>query len=250
MAEPARVVDLAGDEELPAWATVLELDREGVSAQWTLIGGLMVYAHARLGGIDSPRPTFDADFLVDFALDRSSLANARAVLNRLGFELDTRTAAAYRFRHSDHRAVDIMVADHLPKHLGKPRLDRRDAFEAPAGEQAIRRRELWELRFAPDLSCTVGVPNGLGALVAKGAAWLVDRRDRGRHLQDGAVLLAAVADPSAIDYDSMSGNDRKRLRALRDELVTPAHEAWSMLSGDERRRGLQNLELIARAAGP
>ena len=234
---------------MPAWTTVIELGREGVAAQWTLIGGLMVYAHARLGGIDSPRPTSDADFLVDFALDRSTLAHARAALYRLGFDLDTRTPAAYRFRHSDRRVVDIMVADHLPQHLGSPRLDRRDAFEAPAGEQAIRRRELWELRFAPEVACIVGVPNELGALVAKGAAWLVDRRDGSRHLQDGAVLLAAMADPSSIDYDSLSANDRKRLRALRDELVDPSHEAWSLLSGDERRRGRQNLELIAGAAG-
>ena len=115
--------------------------------------------------------------------------------------------------HSDGRKVDILVADHLPSRM-RPRLAQRAAFAAPAGEQAIRRRDVYTLIFNGGARVVLGVPDELGALVVKGAAYLVDHRDRGRHLDDAAVLLACVADPSELAYETMSANDRRRLRAI------------------------------------
>lgn len=142
----------------------------------------------------------------------------------------------------------LMVADHLPSRM-LPRLDRRPAFAAPAGEQAIRRRDIYELQFRSGTAARIGVPDELGALVAKGAAWLVDRRDRRRHLDDSAVLLSCVLDASELDYESTSKNDHKRIRAVTDELLDPAHVSWMSLDPADREHGSLNLRLIRQVFG-
>lgn len=95
----------------------------------------------------------------------------------------------------------------------------------------------------------VGVPDELGALVAKGAAWLVDRRDRERHLDDAAVLLASTTDASVLAYESMSKNDRRRIRATTDELSDPMHISWTALNSADRERGMLVLALLRQALG-
>jgi hypothetical protein len=234
---------MADADAIPAWRTVVELADAGVSADWTLVGGLMVAAHARRSRVVMRRPTDDVDVLVDYMANRASLSQARSALLNLGFALDADGKHAYRFRHEDGRRLDLMIADHLPSRMA-PRMDRRPAFAAPSGEQAIRRRDTYRLSFASGATAEVGVPDELGALVAKAAAWLADNRDRGRHLDDSVVLLACVADASELDYGSMSKNDRKRIRAVTDELMDPAHMSWVNLDGTDRNRGLFTLRII------
>lgn len=167
---------------------------------------------------------------------------------QLGFELGGDEKHAYRFRHTDGRKLDLMVADHLPSRM-EPRMDRRPAFAAPSGEQAIRRRDSYLLQFASGAAAQVGVPDELGALVAKGSAWLVDQRDRRRQLDDSAVLLACMLDASELDYESMSKNDHKRIRALTDELLDPAQVSWVNVDPADRERGMFNLRLIRQILG-
>lgn len=236
------------DDLIPAWRTVIELSEVDVFAEWTLVGGLMVAVHARRAGVLMRRPTDDVDVLVDYKTNRASLSQARAALREFRFDLGGDGAFAYRFMHSDGRKLDLMVADHLPSRM-EPRMDRRPAFSAPSGEQAIRRRDAYQLRFSSGETAEIGVPDELGALVSKGAAWLVDRRDRGRHLDDSAVLLACVTDASDFDYGSMSKNDRKRILAITDELKDPAHLSWINLDAADRERGLLSLRLIRQAVG-
>ncbi len=112
------------------------------------------------------RSTDDMDALVDYWADRSSLTAARVTLARIGFDLVESEQHAYRFMHSDGRKVDIMVADHLPSRM-RPRLAQRAAFAAPAGEQAIRRRDVYTLIFNGGARVVLGVPDELGALVVK-----------------------------------------------------------------------------------
>lgn len=248
MAGRALTVGMQDDDLVPAWATVIELAEIGISAQWTLVGGLMVAAHARRAGVLMRRPTDDVDALVDYMANRSSLTEARAALTAIGFQLSSDEQHAYRFRREDGRKVDLMVADHLPSRMS-PRLDRRPAFEAPSGEQAIRRRDIYRLEFRGGAAVEVGVPDEFGALVAKGAAWLVDRRDRERHLDDAAVLLACVDDASELDYASASANDRKRINAVTSVLADASHPSWVNLDEADRRRGTLNLALIRQALG-
>lgn len=164
MAGRALIVDMADDDLLPAWQTVVELAEAGVSADWMLVGGLMVAAHARRASVLMRRPTDDVDVLVDYMANRASLSQARASLRKIGFELGSDEKHAYRFRHDDGRKLDLMVADHLPSRM-EPRLDRRPAFAAPSGEQAIRRRDIYRLRFTSGSVADVGVPDELGAIV-------------------------------------------------------------------------------------
>ncbi len=156
MAGRTLTVDMEDDDLIPAWQTVIELAESGVSAEWTLVGGLMVAAHARRAGVIMRRPTDDVDVLVDYMANRSSLSQARTALLQIGFELGNDEKHAYRFRHEDGRKLDLMVADHLPSRM-EPRMDRRPAFVAPSGEQAIRRRDSFQLQFSSGLIAQVGV---------------------------------------------------------------------------------------------
>jgi hypothetical protein len=235
-----------GDDDLiPAWKTVIELSNAQIADRLTLVGGLMVAAHAHRAQVVMRRPTDDVDTLVDYVADRSSLSDMRATLARLGFNLTTDAQYAYRFLHADGRKVDLMVADHMPSGM-RPRLGQRDAFIAPSGEQAIRRRDKYRLRFANGIEATIGVPDELGALVAKGAAYTVDQRDRGRHVDDAAVLLACITDASDLDWSSLSRNDRRRLAALTQMLENEGHVAWSNLERDALDQAQFNRTLIAQ----
>lgn len=163
-----------------------------------------------------------------------------------GFQISRDDTFAYRFVHADGRKIDVMIADHLPSRM-KPRLAQMPAFAAPAGEQAIRRRDLYRLEFRGGKVVEIGVPDELGALVAKSAAYLVDSRDRGRHLDDCAVLLACIEDASAVDYASASTTDRKRIKATTDLLAAETHPSWANLDEPDRRNGRLNVILVRRA---
>jgi len=243
MAGRTLTVDMKDDHHIPAWQTVIELAATGISEQWTLVGGLMVAAHSRRAGVLMRRPTDDVDILVNYAANRTSLLDSRAELNRVGFELSEFEEHAYRFVHPDGRKIDLMVADHLPSRM-QPRLARRPAFPVPSGEQAIRRRDTYILNFASGRSAQIGVPDEFGALVVKGAAWLADRRDRDRHLDDAAVLLACVSDVTLFNFESSSKNDRKRIRALLGQLADPLHRAWLALDESDRERATFNLAVM------
>lgn len=125
-------VDMADDDLLPAWLTVIEMADSGISRHLTLVGGLMVDAHVRRASVMMPRPTEDVDVLVDYATNRLSLLEAQGTLRKIGFELGDTEHHAYRFTRSDGRKLDLMVADYLPSRM-EPRLGRRPAFSVPAG---------------------------------------------------------------------------------------------------------------------
>jgi hypothetical protein len=241
-------LDMGDDDLLPAWRTVIDVAGTGISRSLTLVGGLMVAAHGIRVGVVMRRYTDDMDALVDYWADRTSLTATRVALAKIGFELVESEEHAYRFVHADGRKVDIMVADHLPSRM-RPRLAQRPAFAAPAGEQAIRRRDVYTLTFNGGARVVLGVPDELGALVAKGAAYLVDNRDRDRHLDDAAVLLACVTDASELAYDTMSSNDRRRLRTIFEQVGDELHSSWVNLDRADRERGLMNAALIAGAIG-
>lgn len=248
MAGAQLIVDMGDDDLLDAWRTVIDVAGTGIAADLTLVGGLMVAVHARRAGVEMRRTTSDMDALVDYWTHRSALVDTRKALGSVGFQLIVSGEHAYRFEHTDGREVDIMVADHLPSRM-RPRLAQRPAFAAPAGQQAINRRDTCTLTFSGGSMVTLGVPDELGALVAKGAAYTVDTRDRRRHLDDCAVLLACVTDASELDYDGMSPNDRRRIRAAIDQLADDSHTSWAGLDAADRERGLMNARLIGPAVG-
>ncbi len=245
MAGNAHALNLGDDDLLPVWQTVIALDEVMDASELTIVGGLMVYLHARRGGIEMPRSTDDADFLLNAIVKKGSLISFASAVYQIGFELKRDEKYAYRFLHADGRKIDVMVADHLPN-LTLPRLSHLPALEVDGGQQAIDRRDIYTLRFTAT-EVTVGVPDEIGALVAKGAAYLVDHRDPGRHLDDGATLLASITDASGLDYSRSTTGDRRRLRAINANLADTTAVHWVNLSVDARARGQMNLALVMTA---
>lgn len=150
----------------------------------------------------------------------------------------------YRFSRGDEQ-VDMMVADHLPSGM-KPRLRARPAFAVDGGAQALNRRDTFVISSTSGTIMIV-TPDVLGALIGKGAAFMADQRDRGRHVEDAAVLLASIDSVGGLDL-TLNTNDRKRLRVLATDLKDQLHPAWLSLTEDASTRGFRNLAPLENAA--
>lgn len=88
-----------------------------------------------------------------------------------------------------------------------------------------------------------GVPDALGALVLKGAAYTADTRDRGRHIHD-AVLARTVSNP-VIERERMIGNDLRRVQARWCVLQDRDHPSW-IATGDRASQGHTALAALGR----
>ncbi|MGB2951189.1 MAG: hypothetical protein WBG14_00525 [Rhodococcus sp. (in: high G+C Gram-positive bacteria)] len=85
-----------------------------------------------------------------------------------------------------------------------------------------------------ETTVTLRIPDVLGALVLKGAAYIEDTRDRDRHLDDAAVLACAATDPVG-DRGRMIGSDLRRVTALWNVLQDEGHRSWLATGGNARR---------------
>ena len=247
MAGATHEVDIGDDDLLPPWSTVFELAAAFEIDDWVLVGGLMVQLHARRASIAPPRTTRDVDLVADVITNGSSLSTLTGTLGSRGFIAtvpDTRNAPVYRYSRGEEQ-VDVMVADHLPSRV-RPRLQQRPAFSVDGGSQALNRRDTFVVTSITR-TVTIGVPDVLGALVGKGAAFLVDSRDPQRHLEDAAVLLASINSVGELDL-TLSKNDRKRLNRIADALEDPFHWGWLALDQSEQSKGQRNLALLTTAA--
>ncbi len=71
------------------------------------------------------------------------------------------------------------------------------------------------------------VPTLRASLVAKGAAYLADSRERNRHLSDFITLLACVEDAAEM-REGLSARSRKRVRVALRALGEPSsREVWA-----------------------
>ena len=86
----------------------------------------------------------------------------------------------------DGETVDVMVADRLPPKR-HPKVLQRKAFSVPGGTSALRKTVNCEVTTDAGV-VTLSIPDALGSLGLKGAAYLEDSRDRERHLDDAVVL--------------------------------------------------------------
>ena len=208
-----------------------------------LIGGLMVQAHARAAGIESIRPTHDVDVIVLVHLDPDPFDATMQALRDLGYETYRSlngAGPAHRF-HKQGAVIDLGLADNLgPELLKDRRVGGRRFLEIDGGQQASKRLAQLEVE-----GCEVPmlIPDQLGALVLKGAAYLVDSRDNDRHLQDAAALAATITD-HASERARLTGSDPKRIRALSDGLSSPTHPAWLSLSDRQRIAGQDTFRLL------
>lgn len=236
------------------WPNVAEIERVLPHTKWTLIGGLMTQLHGVNRGIGSLRPTADIDMALHVETTRGVAAEATHALETLGYRLtpplDDRRGTAHRFTRgravvdlvgSDSDIVDVLVADHAaPTVLESLRGTRMVAVEG--GTQALRRTVNARLEIEPGQVTTVSVPSAFGALILKAAAYQSDSRDRDRHLQDAALLLAAIDDPRAVRQD-FAGSDRSRLLTLARALPDDAR-AWRSLADPWRTDGQTALRIL------
>lgn len=247
MAGQTHAVDIGDDDLLPPWTTVFEVARAIDISDWVLVGGLMVQLHARRASIPPPRATKDLDLIADVQTNSSSFGSIGTALTSIGFEVavpDAHTSPIYRFTRGEEQ-VDVMVADHLPSGM-KPRLRARPAFAVDGGAQALNRRDTFVITSTSG-TITIGAPDVLGALIGKGAAYMVDQRDRGRHVEDAALLLASIESVGDLNL-TLNASDRKRLRALAFELDANLSPAWLSLAQRDSLRGQRNLALLTEAA--
>ncbi|WP_288440629.1 hypothetical protein [uncultured Bifidobacterium sp.] len=211
------------DHRTAPWNAVYTLAGEIKPDSWMLVGGLMVQAHAMLAGKDF-RPTSDADFMADVLADNLSATHIVRALERHGYSLRTGTLTGYssRMTNDDGDVVDIMSPDHLPRWTARKQLTvvhGENIFTTPGGAQALDRCMSLALEDG-DTRCVIRIPDQLGALILKAAAWMADSGDkRSRHLQDAMILCLVMNDPENQRLRLHSRNDRRRLRALRESFI-------------------------------
>lgn len=201
-----------------------------------------------MGGLTA-RPTIDADLLADLMADRRGIARLRGVLTARGFETQPGTLTGYTTRMSapNGDVVDLLVADHLPKFLGTDAtIAGAPVLSMPGGAQAVERS--MQVRLIDDQSgteVTIRIPDLLGALILKSAAYSADHAGYGdRHLYDAATLASLIPDPDAELARLHSGTDRKRIKLLRDKL-TEDSPYWDNLDEAHRQDGLDAIETLA-----
>lgn len=235
-------LQLGQESQAAPWSTLRELASLVDPRGWVLIGGLMVEVHVRAAGVLRNRATADVDVVIDLASDRVTAGTIAGALYAARFTLDERYRHAYRFRRGSE-VIDVLIPGGM-----SARLRQRPMLTAQAGRQALDRREEWTLAGHEGPAFVVGVPSVLGALILKGAAFVVDTRDNDRHLQDATALLSTSPIVSAMRLDELSGQDRVRLRKFADPLSDSSHSAWLDVDPGQRAAGQLALARIKVAA--
>lgn len=219
------------------WGLLFEVAEATPANSWILVGGLMVHVHALSARVDAQRPTRDVDLLLDIGV--AQIGEVAGPLQALGFRPHD-GAPLHRFtRGSD--VIDVMVARST-----RARWGRRPVFAAPGAAQALARRRACLLQ-GEHRTAEILIPDPLGAVVVKAAAFRADHRDRGRHLEDVAVLLASSGGRRRLAPERLSRTDKQHLRPAMDELVDAEHAAWSVLAPDDRIIGRRALAALTEA---
>lgn len=233
------------------WPNVFELADALPTEEWTLVGGLMGQLHALARGIDVIRPTEDLDLLLHIEVSSAVVLRADRAISGLGYSLrepsDARRTSSPHYRYVrdaelGDELIDVMAPDHAPPSATR-RLRGRPMFAVEGGTQALARTMIYVLDPGDGRAVRLSVPDELGALVLKGAAYSVDHRDRDRHLSDAAVLAACIND-HATEIDRLGGSDRRRLRLLATALADPSHPAWLVLDRPLRIAGQDTLRIL------
>lgn len=240
MAGQTHTVDLAATT--PPWPLAFELASRLPTGSWVLVGGLMVHVHALRAGVNASRPTTDVDLLLN--IETASAAEIGRALIHLGFETVTpyRGNPVHRFtRGAD--VVDVMVA----RNVRVPtRWNQLPLLRSPGAAQALDRRDTYTLIHGGQ-SVNLYVPDALGAMVAKAAAYTIDSRNPQRHLEDLAVLGASAGAARTLGLETLTPKDRRHLNRVVPHLTDTQHRAWAILDLYDRELGQRIWTRIAAA---
>ena len=227
------------------WDMVVELAESIDTDSWVLVGGLMVQAHAMMADVVS-RATKDVDLLIDVFADTTNIEYVISSLQSIGFELHLpglRGAPFHRLKRNEG-IVDVLVADHLPSRKQKAsRVGRFGLLEIIGGAQALDRR--MEIGVSTQAGLvSFYIPNNLGSLILKAAAYRSDTRDRRRHLDDCALLASLIMDIDGA-LAQLRGSDRRRINLVNEVLKDPRHPSWGHLPNSHRLRGQRVLRILS-----
>jgi predicted nucleotidyltransferase len=239
-AEPA-ALPLLGAVRLPAmsgplqalWDVIASIAQIVPSHRWVLVGGQMVTLHALAAGRTPVRVSHDVDVLADLLTARDGLRMCVDAVGALGLApQEDSSGRLYRFTRAldgvrDGVSVDILAPDHTPPAWPLRTARGKDTIAVDGGRQALQRAGLITVTHG-SLLVSVPVPDPLGALVLKAAAWIVDARDRDRHAYDAALLTSLISDPIG-ERTRFAGSDRRRLNKLDTILHSRDHPAWAAL---------------------
>lgn len=231
----------------PPWPQAIELVEVISGDRWTLIGGLMVQLHVAHAGLAIQRATTDVDMILHIETGAITFPAAREALEGLRYELELphgKGNPIHRFARDDDR-VDVMVADHLaPAHV--PKVGGHRLFQVPAGASALRKTVNCTIERRGESNLTFSIPDALGALVLKSAAYREDSRDRDRHLDDAALLACTVQDPFRDVERLEGGSDRGRIQLLARTLDDASHRSWQLIPEELREHGRHVLAVLSR----
>lgn len=90
----------------------------------------------------------------------------------------------------------------------------------------------------------ISIPNALGALVLKGAAYREDSRDQDRNLDDAVVLCATIKAPLVTEAQRI-GSDKSRVLTLHKVLADPGHRSWQLLDRADRIAAMDAFRILA-----
>jgi hypothetical protein len=227
------------------WDLVLDIAERVPPDRWALIGGQMVLIRGLAAGRTQARVSRDVDVLADLLSDPDGLATCVRAVRDLGLDpVPDSSGRVYRFRREgDGVVADVLAPDHHPPRRSLRTAAGGDTITVDGGRQALQRVEhLHVLKTGRHGPVPVPVPDMLGALVLKAAAWAADSRDPGRHSGDAAFLVSLIHDPLAV-RGRFAGSDRKRLLRLDRRLHDERSEEWRAL-GEHAPDAITNWQLL------
>ena len=244
----AVVLPIMGEPLDSLWSLLLEIGERLAPESWLLVGGQMVLMHGVAAGRPQPRVTRDIDLMADLVSDRHSLAECVRIVRDLGLEPRPDSAGrVYRFvRDADGVTVDLVAPDHAPPRYSLGTAAGGETIAVDGGHQALRRREVLHVTGPARTGqvVPVPVPDLLGAVVLKAAAWAVDSRDPERHSGDAASLVSLMGDPLA-ERARFAGSDRRRLLRLDSRLGDRTAPEWRAL-GEHAADGYAAWQLLVQ----
>jgi hypothetical protein len=236
------VLPAMSEAQAASWHALMDV-HDRLSTGWTLIGGQLVHLHCAERDSSPPRPTDDADTVIDVRASVDMLQGFTQALLDLGFTSAGISGDGYQHRWiKDQAMLDVL----LPEGIGRTAASRTGAtgsptLSTPGGTQALLRSESVAVTVEGRQGF-VRRPSLVGALVVKAAAHTtpVGELAKRRHRLDFATLASLVAARDFRDED-LTRKDRSRLREM-IALTRADRDAISMPGA------LESLTRLERAA--